>query len=187
MRSHLAFPVLAVGLIVAGCGSQSARQTAERLSTSTPTLVPGHLEKVPIDRSKKATPFPTLKPGVPTPILATAVPRTPKPYVWPASAYTAHIHGTITNSRTHAPISGAKVSLAGGQRTALSGSNGRYSMAFPVGGSVTVEVSRKGYIAQPGVGMLTTGQSTKVDFSLEPVADKGKAPPSFPVIIGKPH
>lgn len=185
MRTYFFLLILVVCLLVSGCGGSSSGRVAQRLATA--TIVSGHIEKVPIDHSRKATPFPTLKPGVPTAVLPTTVPRTPKPYVWPASAYTAHIRGTVTNSRTHAPIPGAKVSIAGGQRTAFSDSNGRYSIAFPVGGSVTVQVSKTGYIAQPGVGMLKTGQSTHVDFSLEPIAEKGKSPPAFPVIIGKPH
>lgn len=143
--------------------------------------------KVPESRSRKVTPLPTLRPGVPTAALHTVVPSTPKPYVWPASAYTAEIHGKIMNARTHAPIAGARVSIARGQKSAVSDSHGHYSIKFPVGGSVTVLVSKSGYISEPGIGMLTTGQSTLVNFSLQPATAKGTGPPSFPVVIGKPH
>jgi hypothetical protein len=115
------------------------------------------------------------------------VPITPTPYVWPSSAYRAEIHGTITDSRSHAPIAGAVVSLAGGQRTVRSDSQGHYSMKFPVGGAVSVQVSKSGYVAVPGVGMLAPGKSTVVNFSLQPRAKKEQAPPAFPVIIGHPH
>ncbi len=185
MRISRSLAVLGIVLLAAGCGSTSPGRVAQRLAT--PTLETGHIVRVPMGPAKKATAFPTLAPGVPTPVLPTVVARTPKPYVWPASAYRAHITGTITDARTHAPVPGARVAVARGQRVAVSNGNGHYSIAFPVGGMITVEVSKRGYIAQPGVGMLSTGQTTHVNFSLQPLAHSGKGPPSFPVIIGKPQ
>lgn len=187
MRRFFTVSTIGLAVLAAGCGAKNSGQVAQRLSTATPTLVTGRIVQVPVDRSKKFTPFPTLAPGTPTAVLPTVVPVTPTPYVWPASAYRAEIHGTITDARTHAPISGAVVSLAGGQRTVRSDAQGHYSMKFPTGGAVSVQVSKSGYVAVPGVGMLTPGKSTQVNFSLQPRGKKGQAPPAFPVIIGHPH
>lgn len=189
MRIHLNIFVIGLTLLIAGCGSGTSGQVAQRLASPTPTLQSGHIVRVPVDRSKKTTPLPTLAPGVPTPVLPTVVAVTPTPYVWPASAYQANIYGTVTDARTHRAISGATVSLAGGQKTAKSDSQGRYTIKFPVGGAVSVEVSKSGYVAVPGVGMLTPGKSTRVNFSLQrqSAKSKGQEPPAFPVIIGHPH
>jgi Carboxypeptidase regulatory-like domain len=183
------FLLASLGLIVAvaGCGGSGAREVAQRLPSPPQTFIPGHVVTVPVDRSLTVTPLPTLVPGVPTPVLRSVVPITPTPYVWPAASYTARIYGTVTDAHRHAPIAGAVVSVAGGQRTVRTNAAGRYSMKFPVGGSVSVQVSKSGYLAVPGVGMLTTGKSTRVDFKLQPAGAKGKAPPAFPVIIGHPH
>jgi hypothetical protein len=174
-------------LLAAGCGSSSPRQVSQRLPVGSPTLVPGHIVRVPVDHSRKVTPMPTLRPGVPTPVLPTVVPYRPKPHIWPASAYTASIHGVVRDARTHSPIAGATVAITHGQRSTVTDARGRYSMKFPVGGYVSVQVTRSGYLPQPGSGMLTEGQSARVDFSLQPAGAKSSAPPSFPVIIGPGH
>ena len=187
MRTYLLVSAIAATLLTAGCGASHAGQLAQRLHTGTPTLIPGHIVTVPVDRSIKVTPFPTLAPGVPTPMLPSVVAFTPTPFVWPASAYKAEIHGTITDARTHVPIDGAAVSLAGGQKVVKSNAQGQYTLKFPVGGTVSVEVSKSGYLSVPGVGMLTPGKSTRVNFALQPKSKKGQSPPAFPVIIGHPH
>jgi hypothetical protein len=79
------------------------------------------------------------------------------------------------------------VSVAGGQRSVLTDGSGNYTIKFPVGASVTVQVSKSGYLPVPGIGQLTTGQSSRVNFSLQRAVKKGTAPPPFPVIIGEPH
>jgi hypothetical protein len=178
---------MALALLASGCGASSAGRVAQRLPTRTPLSASGHVVTVPVNPNLTVTPLPTLKPGVPTPVLPTVAIPKPTWYVYPKSAYRARIYGSVTNAHTHSPISGAVISVAHGQHTATSDISGRYSIKVPVGASVTLQVSRSGYLAVPGITMLNDGQSKRVDFKLQPASQAGKGPPAFPVIIGKPH
>ena len=84
MRIHLNIFVIGLTLLIAGCGSGTSGQVAQRLASPTPTLQSGHIVRVPVDRSKKTTPLPTLAPGVPTPVLPTG---------WSAAVLDANLNG----------------------------------------------------------------------------------------------
>jgi TonB-linked SusC/RagA family outer membrane protein len=71
------------------------------------------------------------------------------------------VRGTITDSSTHKPLSGAVVRIAGGTRVATSGSDGVYTITDLAPGTYKLVVRRLGYssttveVRAPGVGTYT--------------------------------
>ena len=73
----------------------------------------------------------------------------------PPAAVTAMLKGSVTDSRTGAPVSGATIECEGG-RTASTGTSGTYSLSLPVG-TYSCTASMIGYRAQKA--RVTVGES----------------------------
>jgi hypothetical protein len=76
----------------------------------------------------------------------------------------ATLQGTVTNSATSSPISGALVS-AGGFSTTTDG-GGQYTLNSLAAGSYTVTASAQGYVTGSASVTLTAGSTTVQNFSL---------------------
>jgi phosphatidylinositol-3-phosphatase len=76
------------------------------------------------------------------------------------------ISGTVTDSVTQAPISGATVSYSGGSTT-TNGSGG-YTMTNVAPGTYTVTASATGYTSQSAQVSVTAGMTTTQSFTLVP-------------------
>lgn len=74
--------------------------------------------------------------------------------------------GLIVDSQTQAPISGAQVTLLGGA-SAMSDSQGHYSLSILGSGSSQLSVSAPGYLAQTYVITLDAAADASKDFSLK--------------------
>ena len=83
-----------------------------------------------------------------------------------ALAQTGTITGTVTSRDAGAPVAGATVAVVGTRLGAVTGDNGRYSIAAPAG-TYTLRVARIGYRADTTAGVVVTaGASTTADFQL---------------------
>jgi TonB-linked SusC/RagA family outer membrane protein len=72
------------------------------------------------------------------------------------------VRGTITDSSTHSPVSGAVVRVAGGNQSAVSGPDGTYSIARLSPGAYRLIVRRLGYAARAvDLTAPTAGQYTR--------------------------
>jgi TonB-linked SusC/RagA family outer membrane protein len=80
------------------------------------------------------------------------------------------IAGTVTDARTHAPISEAQIAIVGTTRGARTGANGEYRLINVPPGTVQLRVLRISYRPQSqSVTVPPAGQVT-ADFALEPAA-----------------
>lgn len=121
--------------------------------------------------------LPTLKP------VNNYVPPTP----FPASAFTAVIHGTITDQKSRSPIAGAIITV--GQRprhVARTNAFGEYRVTFPAGPDVSVQVAAQGFAGTLAIGHLRKGESMKLNFHLARIKGNTPAAPSPPQIFGTP-
>jgi protocatechuate 3,4-dioxygenase beta subunit len=75
------------------------------------------------------------------------------------------VHGTVTDGKTRAPVSGASVSLRGKPSTQTDGS-GRYSFSGVAPGVCSVNVRKSGYKNGGGSVTVKSGQTATADFSL---------------------
>ena len=87
------------------------------------------------------------------------------------------ISGIITDSATGAPISGAKVVAGGCSRYAMTGSDGRYTIANVAAGDYTVSAMKMGAYkmkAYPTAVHVADGQAvTGIDIALAPMGGGG--------------
>jgi uncharacterized protein (DUF2141 family) len=87
------------------------------------------------------------------------------------------ISGTITDAVTGSPISGAKVVAGGCSRYAMTGSDGRYTIAKLAAGDYTVSAMKMGaYMMKsyPGTVHVADGQAvTGIDIALAPMGGGG--------------
>ncbi|HEV2150166.1 MAG TPA: SusC/RagA family TonB-linked outer membrane protein [Longimicrobiaceae bacterium] len=82
---------------------------------------------------------------------------------------TGTIRGTVTGG-TQTPLSGVQVSVAGTQRSAVTGSNGEYVIANVPAGARTVRAVLMGHTAVDRTVTLGAGETATVDFHLSPSA-----------------
>jgi hypothetical protein len=103
---------------------------------------------------------------------------------------TGTIAGTVTDSSTHAAISGATVSASGGSSTTTN-SSGQYSISGLAAGTYSVTASAAGHTSSTTNGVsVTAGATTTVNFALVPSGGGGGVPglpaaPSVSVGPGK--
>jgi hypothetical protein len=92
----------------------------------------------------------------------------------PAASATAQdtgvIRGTVTDSTTHQPISGAQVQVVGSDRSAVADASGVYRLAGIAPGTVTIRVQRIGFVQRTRAVSVTSGATVAEDFSLQPIA-----------------
>lgn len=173
---------LAGVVLLAGCSSSA--------SGSHPTPTP--VRSVPgVDFAATATPGgkprPTAIRGVTVPApagLKTATPQAPAHF--PAGAYTAQVFGTVTVRKTRAPLAGALVIVADGQKTARTNAQGQYSVAFPAKAAASIQVKKQGYQCGLAMGVLKPGQKVRDNWVCDKLNPNHPVPPPFPAILGTP-
>jgi hypothetical protein len=181
----LAIVTAAVATMLGGCGSSSAQPKPTQLPTPRPTSgSPSHLGPIPQTspparpRGAKhvaTTPAGTVGtlPAIKPPVIPTSTPI-------PTSAYTATIHGTISDAKTHSPLAGASISLGDGKHQTHSNAFGDYRLAFPGGVPEAVSVVMNGYLGSLAMGKVQPHRSLKLNFKLYPrVSGQAPAPPSL--------
>jgi len=77
--------------------------------------------------------------------------------IFPASAQTRTVTGTVTDAQTGQPLEGARVSVRGTGLSALTGANGRFTLGSVPAGDVTLTVRRIG--SNPADLRLASGQN----------------------------
>lgn len=170
--------------VLAGCGGSNA---APR---STPRTAPGHAAigtapattPPPVHRLKGVAP---VGPHVPSTNLP-AVPPVKSATVIPAAAYTATLHGTITDAKTHAPVVGAVVRVGNTHHVAKSDASGRYVLHFPASALQPVEVNAHGYVEDLAMGAVAPHSHTTLDFRLAALKAGVPVAPPLPVAFGSP-
>ena len=87
-----------------------------------------------------------------------------------AHAQTGRIVGAVADSAGGFPISGVSITIVGSTAGAATTNEGRYTLTVQPG-TYTVEARRLGYVAGRRAGVVvTSGQSTTVDFKLKATA-----------------
>ncbi|AHG87897.1 TonB-dependent outer membrane protein, SusC/RagA [Gemmatirosa kalamazoonensis] len=87
-----------------------------------------------------------------------------------AQVPTGSIAGRVTNATTQTPIVGARVSVVGTTRQAVTREDGRFVITAVPTGSQRVRVAVLGYSAQEQPVAVTTGGSATLAFALQPAA-----------------
>ena len=95
--------------------------------------------------------------------------RTTRPKT-PSAALQGAISGRVVDAATQQPLAGVQVSVLSTQLGALSGADGRYSIANTTAGTHQLRASMMGYAAQTQSVTVTDGQSATANFALEPQA-----------------
>ena len=78
------------------------------------------------------------------------------------------LRGVVRNAATTAPIAQASIKMLASRVSIRSDSLGRYALAPLEPGTHSVQVAAAGYAAATQLITLTAGQSTTVDFNLDP-------------------
>ena len=81
------------------------------------------------------------------------------------SAPSGTLDGTVTDSSTNAPLSGAQINVAPLGASTVTDATGHYSLTLPVG-SYNVTASHFGYSPQTQPASITDGNTTTLDFAL---------------------
>lgn len=82
---------------------------------------------------------------------------------------TGTIQGTVTDSSTNAPISGAAITVSGsGAGTAVTAPDGSYQLSGISPGTITLSASKTGYGAVTGTGTITVGGTLVYNIALTP-------------------
>ncbi len=170
--------------VLAGCGGSSASPK------STPRTGSGHAA---IGTAPATTPPPvhrlkgvaTVEPHAPAPNLPTLTPLKPATII-PAAAYTATLHGTITDAKSHAPVVGAVVRVGSTDHVAKSDASGRYVLHFPGAALQPVEVNAHGYVEDLAMGAVAPHSHTALDFRLAALKAGVPVAPPLPVSFGNP-
>jgi hypothetical protein len=173
MRYLVIFLVASAGL--AACGGSSSSPKPNGSPGPIVATIP-RTSPVPVKTVKG---IPTVNPNA-TPIkLPTTRPiALPTPTDFPPSAYTALLHGIVTDARTHKPLAGAFVRIGRtGRPSTVTSSSGRYSISFPGGPPVEVRIDKKGYFEYLAMGQLVPHGHYKRDVALSPKIP-GAAPPA---------
>ena len=82
---------------------------------------------------------------------------------------TGTVSGTVTDSSTGTPIAGATVTADG--NPAITDTNGEYSIPDLIPGDYTVEASAAGYHVVSKSATVAAGETTIIDFQLEPLPE----------------
>ena len=86
-----------------------------------------------------------------------------------AAQGTGTVRGTVIDSTSQQPVSGAQVILVGTNRTTYTDASGGYRFTGVTAGSVTVRVQRIGFAARATTVNLTDGATAAADLVLQPV------------------
>jgi hypothetical protein len=95
----------------------------------------------------------------------------------PALAQQANVTGRVTDSGSGQPVSTVQVTLAGTTLSTQTNSDGVYTLRGVTPGAVTVRVVRLGYTDQSRQVTLAAGETTTVNFEMEP------APIALPALV----
>ncbi len=87
-----------------------------------------------------------------------------------AQAQQGTIAGTVTDRVGGAPLAGARITVVGTNRSAVTSQEGRYTLAGLKVGSYTVQASLIGYGAASNTASVTAGGIETLDFGLKAVA-----------------
>jgi outer membrane receptor protein involved in Fe transport len=79
----------------------------------------------------------------------------------------ATIGGTVTDAATHEPIVAARVQVEGARLDALTGDDGKYSIAKVPAGTYTLSARRLGYTRSTHSVTVSDGDTVVMDFSME--------------------
>jgi len=169
---------------LAGCGGSSASPK------STPRTASGHAA---IGTAPATTPPPvyplkgvaTVGPHAPPANLPPPTQVRPATVI-PAAAYTATLHGIVTDAKTHAPVVGAVVRIGNTDHVATSDASGRYVLHFPAAVPQPVEVKVPGYTEDLAMGAVAPHSRTRLDFRLTPLKAGVPVAPPPPVSFGSP-
>ena len=115
-----------------------------------------------------------------------------------AAQQTGTIRGTVSDSLTRGPISGAQVSIVGTTRGALTDARGEYRLGEVREGTVRVRVQRIGYLPSEMSVTVAAGQTADVNLTLTPsvatlsgvvvigygTADRAQVPYSIATVTG---
>src|SRR5437867_12737616 len=84
---------------------------------------------------------------------------------------TGRIAGTVTAQQTGTPLAGASVTIAGGSLGAVTGSDGRYTIAAVPPGTYRVRARLIGYGTVEDTGVVVAaGEAAIAEFQLRPQA-----------------
>jgi TonB-linked SusC/RagA family outer membrane protein len=95
-------------------------------------------------------------------VLAVTLPPTAR------AQQTGTVTGTISDSTTRTPVTGARVAIVGTARTTISDAAGAYRLADVPTGPMTLRVQRIGYLPAEQPVTVTAGQTVTANFSLAP-------------------
>src|SRR6266511_3491678 len=87
-----------------------------------------------------------------------------------AQAQQGTIAGTVTDRVGGAPLAGARITVVGTNRSAVTSQEGRYTLAGLKVGSYTVQASLIGYGAASNTASVTAGGIETLDFVIKAVA-----------------
>jgi hypothetical protein len=167
--------LLAASVVLTACGGSSSSPKPTDTAAPGVATIP-QTSPVPV---KTVRGIPTVDPNA-TPIkLPTVKPiALPTPTDFPPSAYTALLHGIVTDAKTHQPLAGALVRIGRtGRSSTFTSAAGRYSIKFPGGPPVEVRIDRKGYFEYLAMGQLARHKHYRRDVALYRKAP-GAAPPA---------
>lgn len=89
----------------------------------------------------------------------------------PAWAQAGRITGTVTDSAAGFPVAAVNVTVVGTNIGALTGDNGRYTIAIVQPGTHTIEARRLGYVPARRAGVTVgAGETVTVDFKVQAAA-----------------
>ena len=167
--------LLAASAALAACGGNASSPRPTDTAAPRVATIP-QTSPVPVKTVKgiptvdpNATPIklPTVKP------LALATPTD-----FPPSAYTALLHGIVTDAKTRNPLAGALVRIGRtGRPSTVTSSSGKYSIRFPGGPPVEVRIDKKGYFEFLAMGQLARHKHYRRDVVLHRKTP-GAAPPA---------
>jgi hypothetical protein len=141
--------------------------------------MPTAITTLPPSSRNRRTPGPAALPTV-KPFNSFA---TPTPF--PARAFTAVIHGTVTDQKTGSPIAGALISVGQLPRhVTRTNAFGRYRITFPAGPPVSVQVSAPGYAGALAMGALHPHRAFALNFRLPRETASNPAAPPSPFMFG---
>ncbi|MGH2447354.1 MAG: carboxypeptidase regulatory-like domain-containing protein [Chloroflexota bacterium] len=172
-----------LGLLVAGCASSSSPGISTS-ATSIKGAPPVHVQAIP-QTSPVARKKSTVRGGSSAALPTVVAAAQPTPTTIPRKDFTAILHGTVRDARSHKPLKGAVVRIVYGRAKAVTDTGGRYNLKFPKDVNMPVMVDKKGYTGQLEMGRLLSHQSYRLNFELHSKQHNQSSAPSPPSVFGQ--